>query len=268
MSLYYPSITEDRKSEDLALQIARGTIQGHRVVHVFGYNPDVDSGAQETVWTYGGLYQHAPTAITMTVSSDSANDAAAGTGARTVYITGINGTGGEVDEIVTLNGTTPVSTTHQYSEINRAIVLTAGSGGANAGALYVGSGVVTAGVPATVYGHIAVGENQSLMGHWTVPADHTGFIIKGGISSGTPGNNQYVTGRLKLRTDGVQHTAAIVTFSTGVVMFDFEYPVMIPAEACVSATVETNKTDDKVSCYFQLVLIKGPADPSYNAPRV
>ncbi len=269
MSLYYPSITEDRSTEPFGLQVARNTIQGHRVLHIFGYNPDVDSGAQETVWTYGGLYQHAPSPTIMTVSSSSTDDAAAGTGARTIYITGINGTGLEVSEIVTLNGQTAVNTTHSYTEINYIQVLTAGSNGANAGSLYVGTGTVTLGAPANVYGHVMAGENQSLIGHWTVPTDHTGYLVKGSISSGTPGNNQYVTGRLKLRTsDGIKRTAAIITFATGTVLFDFDYPVQIPGGACVTADVETNKTDDKVSSYFQLVLIKGPADPSPTSPKV
>lgn len=256
----FESLSRWNRSEDFGLQVARDQIRGHRIIHVFGYNPDVDSGGQETVWTYGGLYQHLASPANMTVSSASANDTEAGTGARTIYIRGINGTGNEVEEGVTLNGQTPVTTANKYTEINAVSIISVGSGGSNAGDIYVGTGTVTAGVPANVYGHVLAGENQSMMGHWTIPLDHTGFLVNGKIASGTETINSFLIGRLKLRTvDGVIRTAAMVTFANGSVDYDFKYPVRIPPGACVSATVETNKNNDKVSCYFQILLIKNPA---------
>ena len=98
----YQSITLNDTTEDFGLQVARGQVEQHTVRHIFGFNPDIDSAAEETVWTPGGLYTSSDTAITMTVSSSSASDTSAGTGARSVQIVGINGDGSEVSEIVTL----------------------------------------------------------------------------------------------------------------------------------------------------------------------
>lgn len=252
----YPSITARDTTENFGLQVTRGQVEQHTVRHVFGYNPDIDSGAEETIWTYGGQISHAPSAVTMTVSSESANDTAAGTGARTVQIVGINGDGSEHTETITLNGQTGVSTTQTYTEIQSITVLTAGSGGVNAGQLYVGTGTVTAGVPATVYGHVAVGDNQSLTGHFTVPLGYTAYLTKGRISSGTA-TNGYLTGKLKYRTyNGVTATAAIVTIYTGTADFDFEYPIAFPERSCIFANALTTKNDEVVSCYFQILLIK------------
>lgn len=249
------SITRWNKSEPFGLQVARGHVRGHRVIHVFGYNPDVDSGVEETVWTAGGLYQHLASPTQLTVSSGSANDTSAGTGARTVRIEGINGTGIEHIETVTLNGQTPVTTEFQYTEINAVQVMTVGSGGSNAGAIYVGTGTVTLGVPETTIGHILAGDNNSQIGHYEVPKGYIGYLVRGSISSGTESSG-YVVGKLKVRRpDNVIITAATVTFSTGLVEYEFEYPVKLEENSCVFANALTNKNNEHISSYFQIVLI-------------
>lgn len=254
------SLTKWNKSEEFWLQVARGQIRGHSIVHIFGYNPDVDSANEETVWTAGGLYQHLSSPATMTVSSSSASDTSAGVGARTIYILGINSTGGEVSEIVTLNGQTPVNTTHTYTEIQRCNVVTAGSTAHNVGNISIGTGTVTSGVPAVIYGHILATENASLMGHYTVPIGYTGYLISGNMSCGATQANKSIIGRLKLKTNGVVLTSAIVTFSSGIAPFDFKYPIAIPANACIQATAKSTTDNEAVSCYFQLLLIKNEDD--------
>ena len=251
------SISRYGKTEPFGLQVARGQVAWHSVVHVFGYNPDVDSAAEETVWTAGGLLGHPASPTVMKVASTSANDDSGGTGARTIFILGTNGTGGYASETVTLDGQTAVNTQNAYFSIESVTVLTVGSGGVNAGNINIGTGVVTNGVPAVIYGQIAAGENNSLMGHWTCPTGYTGYMVSGSISSGTEGGNNYLTGRLKLRgTDDIVRTAAIVTFADGVVPFEFDYPIKISAGECVTATVKSTADNEAVSSYFQIVLVK------------
>ncbi len=252
----YQSITLNDTTEDFGLQVARGQVEQHTVRHIFGFNPDVDSAAEETIWTPGGLYTSSSTATAMTLSSTSANDAAAGTGARTVLVLGINGDGGETSEIVTLNGQTAVTTAKTYTDIQSLTVVSAGSSGVNAGTIYIGSGTVTAGVPATIYGAMTIGDNQSLSGHIRIPLGYTGFLIKGSISSGSA-TNGYLTGKLKLRMpDGITLTAAIVTLYTGTAEFDFKYPIKIPAGSTIYANAKTTKNDEAIASYFQVLLIK------------
>jgi len=257
MSNINESLTRWNKSEPFELQLARGQIRGHQVRHIFGYNPDVDSAAEETIWTAGGLYVHATSPVIMTVSSTSASDTSAGTGARQIYILGINGTGGEVSETVTLNGQTAVNTVHQYTEIQSVLVTSVGSGKSNAGNISIGTGTVTGGIPAVIYGHILATENGSLMGHYTIPIGHTGYLISGSMSTGATQAGKTITGRLKYRDPaGIIHTSAIVSFSEGKVPFDFNYPIRLEAESCISATAKSSTDNEQVSCYFQLVLIK------------
>jgi len=66
-----------------------------------------------------------------------------------------------------------------------------------------------------------------------------------------------VIGKLKVRTpDDVIRTAAIVTFFSGEVDYDFKYRVQIPGGACIFANALTTKNDESVSCYFEILLIK------------
>ena len=80
------------------------------------------------------------TAVKLDIVSASADDAAAGTGARTVGIFGISataaaGTFSYFEETVTLAGATPVTTARYYKRVITMRVLTAGSGGVAAGAI-------------------------------------------------------------------------------------------------------------------------------------
>ena len=151
------SISRFGRTEPFELQVGREQISYHSVAHIFGYNPDVDSASEEAIWQVGGLIPYLAAPVIMTVSSSSANDTNTnGTGARTVLIRGINNNGDEVTEIVALNGQTAVNTTKTYSFIQQVVTLTAGSGKANAGVIYVGTGTVTLGVPAVPYNAISL----------------------------------------------------------------------------------------------------------------
>lgn len=252
------SISQVGTTEPFELQLARGQIPGHSVIHVFGHNPDVDNDVEATVWPIPGVILGHPASPTiMKISSSSASDTAAGTGARTVHVLGINGTGGYAEEIVTLNGQTAVDTVNTYDAIERMTVLTVGSGGVNAGTIYAGTGTVTSGVPAVPYSAIGVGDNLSLVGHWTCPTGFTGYLVAGKLTTGTTNANQYVVGKLKLRgTDGITRTAAITTLSGGTAWYDFTYPVRLTAGQCITATATGKGNNNDVSCYFQIVLIK------------
>ena len=180
------SITQVGTSEPFELQVARGQIPGHYGLFKFGNNATVGDSL-ETIWAEGGLYSYLTAATVLKVSSSSTDDTSAGTGARTVQLYGLDGDYNEINELVTLNGQTAVNTTQSFLRINRMIVRSAGSGGANAGVIYAGTGTVTTGVPANVYASVngVTGSNQSLMALWTVPAGYTAYLLQYDVSNGT-----------------------------------------------------------------------------------
>jgi hypothetical protein len=250
------SITRYGRTEPFELQVSRGQVAWHRSIIVFGFNGDVDS-ATETIWPGGGLLPFPSTAIQMSVSSASANDTSSGTGARTVYISGLDANHNEVSETVTLNGQTAVTTVNSYLHINDAYVASAGSGNSAAGSIYIGTGVVTAGVPATVYDIIAFDYNKRVTGSYTIPAGYTGYLMQGLFSTGQAGGSNAVTGRLMTRgTNNIRLTAAIVTLNNGAADYLFELPVAIPEKTTLEAQAFGASENNSCSSMFIILLVK------------
>lgn len=254
----YSSVTRQGQFEPFGLQVARGQIQGHTAVSVFGYNPDVDT-SEETVWPDGGTIPHSTTASVLSISSSSANDTSAGTGARTVYVEGLDGDYNVVSETVILNGQTAVSTVEEYLYVNAFYVITAGSGGQNAGNINAGTGTVTAGVPAVLYDIIAAGYNNRTTGHYCVPAGYTAYMVEGLFSSGQASGTTSVTGFLKQHgPDGILRVGAVATVNNSAAVFMFEMPYAVPEKNCIGATAIGAAANNAVSSFFNLVLIKNP----------
>jgi hypothetical protein len=259
MSTIISSVTRQGAYEPFELQVARGQIQGHRNVTVFGFNPDVDS-TQVSVWPLPSLITFPESALQMTVSSTSANDTSAGTGARTVVVQGLDANYNEVSETVTMNGQTAVTMTTAMLRVNYAYVGTAGSGNSAAGDIYIGTGTVTAGVPATAYDIIKFDYNNTTTGSYTIPAGYTAYVSQGLFSTGQAGGSNAVEGRLLSRgVDNIRRTAAITTINNGVANYVFEYPLAIPQKTTLEATAIGRSTNNAVSSMFIFVLVKeGP----------
>ena len=195
------SITKVGKTEPFELQVARGQISWHYPQFKFGFNPDVDN-ALETVWAEGGLYGYLSAASVLKVSSSSTDDAAAGTGARTVQLYGLDADYNEINEIVTLNGQTSVNSVNSFLRINRMVIRSAGSGEINAGVVYAGTGAVTSGVPDNKYATIAVGDGQTLMALWTVPAGYTAYLFQTHVTAACTTSNKLLTATIVARPFG------------------------------------------------------------------
>ena len=97
------SISRVGTSEPFELQVSRGQIAYHEFIHKFGYNPSIGA-TDETIWSEGGLYVYPTSASTMYISSSSADDTAAGTGARTATVYGLDADFEQISVTVSLNG--------------------------------------------------------------------------------------------------------------------------------------------------------------------
>lgn len=228
---------------DYELAVARGLISGHTPWSKFGRNTDIDTGtAPEDVWEGGGLYTGFPTgaAETMEIASSDAADAAAGTGARTVTISGLlDGDGvAAADVTVTLNGTSQVSLgAGTYSRASRIVVDTAGSGGANAGVLTLRHTSTTA----NIFAGMPIGRNQTAIMAYTVPVGQTLYVRRMaahlGRASGGAGSAQI--GFLRRPFGGVFQTfrapeltnsAPYIIDSGRVVVFEARTDILVRVE--------------------------------------
>jgi hypothetical protein len=257
MSITAWSITQNGRYEPFELQVSRGQITDHKTLFKFGNNADIN-GSLETIWSHGGIYSYPSSATIMTVSSSSADDASAGTGARTVAVYGLDADYNEINEIVSLNGQTAVNTTRSYLRVFRAFVVAAGSGATAAGTIYIGTGTVTAGVPANVYAEIALGENQTTMAVWTVPAGYTAYVAGGTFSAASNNVSQYILGKFMVRTlGGVFRNAADITVNSSVFRYDWEFPIAIPEKSDIEArAIALSGSNFYVTASFELLYIK------------
>lgn len=142
-------------------------------------------------------------AATLEVASSSANDAAAGTGARTITITGLASDYTDLSETVTMLGNTVAVTTSSFLRINSVEVATAGSGGKNAGVIYVAlDDTFSSGVPQTatkILRAIPIGNNVSHNATFTVPYGKELYITSLKVGSSTA---QIGTGKLWIKEYG------------------------------------------------------------------
>lgn len=254
--MHSPSITTQGLSEPFGLQVSRGQIEGHQTIQVFGYNPGLDQ-TEESVWPNGGTVPHPTAASVLKISSSSANDTAEGTGARTVYIAGVDGDFDEVGEFVTLNGQTAVNTVNSYRYVNHFYVATVGTGTQNAGNINAGTGTVTLGVPAVLYDLIAAGYNQRTTAHFCVPAGYTGFMTAGVITVGQDSGSSAITAFLKQHgPDEILRVGAVSTLNNGSVQYDFAFPYVIPEKNCVGTSAIGISNNNAVSSFFNIVLVK------------
>jgi hypothetical protein len=256
MSNIYASQTYFGKNEPFDLQVARGQISGHSIVTVSGYNSDVDSAAYEMITPVGNL-SYAAAALQMTVSSSSANDTSAGTGARTVLITGLDADYNMISESVTLNGQTAVTTTNSFLRINNMLVTTAGTGLSNAGTIYIGSGTVTSGVPATVYNVIAIGFDTATSSQYTVPAGYTGYLVIARIGLAQDAGTTLITARTRfIGTNGIAITGPLIVTNNGISTINFSYPIALAEKTRIQGEAIGGADNNEAAGFFEIVLIK------------
>jgi hypothetical protein len=148
--------------------VSQGDLTGWTHIVKVGVNPTISTGSiPETVWEGGGIYQFLTTPAQLEILSSSGLDTALGTGARSVRISGLDANWDVQVEVVTLNGTTPVTTTLTWWRINSMVI-------ASAGITHVNQGNITlrslAGGTTREYIAAGIGVARSLI--FSVPRGH------------------------------------------------------------------------------------------------
>lgn len=234
--IFYPSITQNNGSEPFDLQVSRGQVLGHTPQFRFGFANSIGT-TQQTVTpavAAGTPYAYLATATTMKVSSSSANDTSAGTGARTLLLTGLNASYLVITETITLSGQTAVTTTNSFLRVLETKILTVGSGLAQAGTIYIGNGTVTSGVPATVYWRSEIDYNTWSFAGYTVPAGYTAYVTSYTLTAQSTTANINVSAALVVYEFGIgtpEIQSTIRSTSSGNFDRHFDFPFAIP-EKC------------------------------------
>lgn len=230
---------------DSYFSIAQGQIDGYSLVHVTGYNSDVNMGVDETVWGAGGKYPWSvwSAARTVTVVSTSASD----TGS--VVVSGLDANYNVVSEEIDCNGTTPTTGTAEFIRVNSGVYKNGASNNA---------GNITLTANSNTIGLIEAGIGQTLMGIYTVPAGHTAYILTGDMSVQKGKDSQV---RFFIRPFGQGFRIAhIGEVYEGTYRYDFPVPVALPEKTDLdvqAALPETNNT--RVATNFSMILVRNDA---------
>lgn len=161
----------DGLSSDPDLDVARGLVPG-MTSEQFAGQSDFIGESFGTVWDIDDDFVFPTGDESWELLSDSASDAAAGTGARTVLVEGLDTDFLEVEETKNLNGTTPVVLTRtDWNSIRRITVIDSGSNQSNVGnvTLRVTGGGLTRST-------ILPDRGQSFNGFFMVPAGKNAYI--------------------------------------------------------------------------------------------
>ena len=197
----YSSATRQGAYEPFDLQVARGQVDGHSTVNIYGYQPSVGT-TSIPIWENAAAYTYPASASVMYLSGSNGDTAQ-------ITIVGLDSAYASISEVVTLNGTTPVATTKSYLRIN-SIFVSVGSATNPAGAVYLknSGGTVT-------YAQINAGIGRSQAAIYTVPAGYTYYLQRVNIYTSLNGND-YVTYQNKtISSAGVVLVTQQAPFATG-----------------------------------------------------
>jgi hypothetical protein len=230
---------EDVDSPHAMLEIASERMPEVVPVNIFGFSRTVGTTFQ-TIWNDGGQYVHPSAAVQMSCVSTSASDT------MTIVISGLDANYETIAEIVQLNGTTPVTTTNLFYRINSATILS----GSNVGDITVSEG-------GTVYANIeaTLGTTQACV--YTVPADHSLYIFRISLTSGTVNSNKYITYRNRVDSStGRVLRVAEATFQLNMQTFDRQIPFRIAPKSDFQFEAKSSSGTNELSIFVEALLMK------------
>jgi len=153
--------------------IAEGFVTDQTAFNIVGYDGTV-AATWGTVWELSTPYVYIATGgERITVKSNDGQDTMPGTGARELFVTGLDTNFDFISETIPMAGIIPVSSAYTYERVLSARVTTVGTNGSNVGNITIRDTSDT-----TTVGYIVVGEGSSRIPVFTVPRLHRATIIR------------------------------------------------------------------------------------------
>tara|TARA_A200000159_G_scaffold68457_3_gene63358 strand:+ start:14708 stop:15460 length:753 start_codon:yes stop_codon:yes gene_type:complete len=237
------------------LNVSRGKVRGAYHIIKFGENLDVD-GSMETIWDGGGLYTYLTSAGVLTVTSSDTDDAASGTGARTVTVEGLDANYNLVSETLTVGGS---AGTIEFYRVFRAFVETSGSSGTNEGTISIASGATTLAQIGTVGSPIETGLGQTFMALYTVPAGYTGFIYQFDVSTAKSDGNIFLVKRG--HTDnGTWRSQDIIHANVNSIERNYKFPLKIEEKSDIEVRALSLTNNMKCAATFCILLVQNETE--------
>lgn len=230
---------EDVDSPHALLEIASERNTELVPQNIFGYAPLLGTTFQ-TIWNGTGTYAFPTSAVQMDVVSTSASDTMA------IVVSGLDADYESIAEIISVTGTTPVTTTNAFYRINSATILS----GSNVGNITLSNG-------GTVYAYIGAGIGTTQTCLFTTPADHSLYIFRISITSGTVNPNKYISYRNRVDSSGGRTLrVATSTFQSDMQTFDRQIPFRVAPKSDFQFEARSSSGTNEVSIFVEALLMK------------
>lgn len=167
-----------------SLEIAQGNVPGKRLIRIVGFDDNVTT-TKKDIGNTGVFHTWLQSADSVQAISTNVNDTSGGSGARVITVFGLDDDFLEVQEDITMNGTTLTSSTTQtFRRINDIVVKETGTyassnSGSNAGDITLST---TTGSFELAHILDGIGTGRDGFARYTIPAGKTGFIKRISLS--------------------------------------------------------------------------------------
>ena len=227
------------RSPNGLLAVSAGHFDDAQAVNIFGVNPVVGT-TYETLWDYGGLYSYPASALSLSAVSSSAADT------MPLLIIGLDANYWPIQEVVTLNGTSAVTTAKAFLRVNQAVILS----GENAGNITITN-------DGTVVSYISATKGLTQACNYTVPVGHSLYLYRIDLTSGTVNPNKYITYRNVTKTHtGRCLRVAEATWQTDQQSFDRQVPFKIAEKTDFQFEAKSSSGDNIVSIFVEGILVR------------
>ena len=233
------------------LDVSRGKVRGAYHIIKFGENLDVD-GSMETIWDGGGLYTYLTSAGVLTVTSSDNDDAASGTGARTVTVEGLDANYNQVSETLTVGGS---AGSVEFFRVFRAFVATSGSSGTNEGTISISQGATTLAQIRTVGSPTSTGLGQTFMAIYTVPAEYTGYIYQWDLSTAKSDGDVFLVKRGH-NDNGTWRSQDVMHTNQNSIERNYKFPLKIEEKTDIEVRALSSSNNMKCAATFCILLVQ------------
>lgn len=231
------------------IQVSNGDVEGVGYIEKFGRSSDIPNGDTVTLWDNNTLYDYLTVASTVTVTSNSGDDAPGGAGAHDVEIQGLDADYNVILENVNLGATS----TTEFLRVFRVRVKHSGSHGTNWGDITVAGGGKTL---AIIDGgpNNGPGVGQTFMCVYTVPSGKTAYLTQWAVSSGKQNADTLAKFMSRPFNNGSWNTKDIVEIQANNYIKDFKVPLKFDEKTDIEVRAFSD-TGSTAASTFNLVLI-------------
>lgn len=235
MITHYPPIA----SSPFMLEVAKGNVDGHSVINIFGYNSSVGTSFIP-LWENNTAYTYPTSAVQMSVVSTSSSDTAV-----TILIDGLDSNHDIVKESIALNGTTAVTTTNSFLRIN-AVITTAGNA----------VGDVTVSNGGTTYAKMQATKGRNQAALYTVPNGYDFYLYRLEAHSATATGSKYLTFRnfVNGQTD-VSYRVGQTTFNNALQVYR-TVPFKYGPKSDIQLQGKSSSSSNEMGVFAEGLLIK------------